>query len=101
MLRTALTVVTLIGVGWIIYRLESLMADINDLGAAMDRNDTAQSEALARVAEDVAELRRKVDEGAQAADLTPIVERLEASTARLQGVDPDPSFPAAPETPAV
>lgn len=73
-------------------RLERTMAkNIDDVNAALDQRDQAQTEAINRVAEDVAELRRRLDAGL---DLTPIVERLEAGTAQLQAVDPDPSFPA-------
>ncbi len=93
MLRDLAAIATLAGVGWLIIRVENLMSAIDDVNAAIDRNDAAQTEALNRVAEDVAELRRKFDEGQ---DLSGIVERLEQSTARLQAVDPDPSFPATP-----
>lgn len=80
---------------------ETHMADINDVNAAIDANDQAQTDALNRVAEDVAELQRQVAAGTQTADLQPIVDRLAASTARLQGVDPVPGFPGAgPDQPA-
>jgi hypothetical protein len=80
---------------------EKQMADLNDVNAALDANDQAQTDALNRVAEDVAELQRQVAAGTQTADLQPIVDRLAQSTARLQGVDPVPGFPGAgPDQPA-
>lgn len=66
-----------------------------ELSDALSANDQAQTKALNRVAEDVAELKRRADEGAPAEDLRPLIDQVNASTQRLQGVDPDPSFPAA------
>lgn len=76
---------------------ETLVADINDVNTALDANDAAQTDALARVAEDVAELQRRIAEIPEAADLQPVVDRLATSTARLQGVDPVADFPAGAE----
>ncbi len=107
MLRTLLALTAVVAIGALVAaavahrRLtnlkECLMADLNDVNAALDANDAAQTEALNRVAEDVAELQRRLAEIPEAADLQPVVDRLAASTARLQGVDPDPSFPAPAE----
>jgi hypothetical protein len=89
-----------------IRRMELIhMADINDVNAAIDRNDAAQSGALDRVNADVTDLRTTVDElraqieagtdpAETAAALDAIVSRVEASTSRLQGVDPVPDSPA-------
>lgn len=96
---------------------------MSDLTGAVDRNTEALSAMNARVAEDVANLQSLLDQAvaeAQAAaandvadaaaiadlnsrlgalqdEAATVVERINANTATLAGIDPDTSFPAAPE----
>jgi CRP-like cAMP-binding protein len=84
-------------------RLNRLRSDMSEqydnLNAAIDANDQAQTDALDRVAQDVAELKRRADQGTPVEDLRPLIDRIQTSTQRLQGVDPLADFPTAPTEP--
>lgn len=74
---------------------EHFSMTISDLKTDAAAISKAASDAIARVAEDVAELKRKIDEGGQVdqADLQAISATLQATATALNAVDPDPAFP--------
>jgi hypothetical protein len=72
--------------------LEVIVATLEEFRAKFAEFKTELTAALARVDEDVAELRRKIAEGTiSAADL----DELQGEIDRIKAVDPDPDFPPA------
>lgn len=84
---------------------------MTEMSQALDANTAATSAALARFGEDYAHvlelleqaLATDVDDAetiaALRADAAATTERINANTAVLAGIDPDPAFPAAEEPP--
>ncbi len=99
MLRKALTAATLIGVGWLTYRLETLMVDFTAFDEAVTRHNDALTGAVSRVQEDVSalqatveELRSQIDPKVQA-KLDERTAALNESTTALNAIDPVPAAP--------
>jgi outer membrane murein-binding lipoprotein Lpp len=78
----------------------TLEAAMSALTAKLDALEIAVASAVAKTAEDVGELNRKIAELAasvEAGTATPEeIARLEVLTAQIAAIDPDPSFPPPP-----
>lgn len=106
MLRDLAAAGTLAGVGWLIYRMEKIMADFSALNAKLDEQDAARSAAADRVAADIQELKDQIaDLQVDAADqdaVNAVVDRLQSNIDALNGIDPvradDEGQPAAAPT---
>lgn len=70
------------------------MATVEQLQEGINNLQTKLEEAKMRILEDVAELRRLIDEGIDPDDLDPLISQLDALTENVKSIDPDPAFPA-------
>ena len=76
---------------------EKLMATKEDVKAAVAEAKSEAAAAIDRGAADVAELKRKIEEGSGTpAEFDSIVADLKAVSSALKGLDPLPEFPAPP-----
>jgi len=94
MLHTALTAATLAGVGWLVYRMERLMATKDAILAQI-----AEVKALlVETGKDVDRIADKLDEAANDGDLTAVAEAVTELHSLAQGIndraeaaDPEPA----------
>jgi hypothetical protein len=92
MFRDLAAVGALAGAGWLIYRMEKLMADFEALNAKLDEQDAARTAAADRVAQDIKDLQDQIaalelDTADQAA-VDAVTSRLQANIDALNGLDP-------------
>lgn len=75
-------------------------AKLKKLQTTVERVEKSVDSAKLRVAEDIAELKRRIDEGTateeQVAQFNLLAERLHNAALELDSLDPIPDFPAAP-----
>jgi ABC-type transporter Mla subunit MlaD len=78
-------------------QLEDLVATVEQLQAAVETFSQRLDEAKGRIQEDVAELRRLLEERIDPDELDPVIEKLNQMQANVEAIDPEPAFP--PENP--
>jgi hypothetical protein len=108
MFRDLATVGVLAGVGWLIYRMEKIMANFDALNAKLDEQDAARGAAVGRISEDVQALKDQIADlqidAADQAEVDAVVSRLQSNIDALNAIDPvragGEGEPTAPEAPA-
>jgi DNA repair ATPase RecN len=81
-------------------QLEALMATVAEMNAKLEALQTSLEQAKDRIQTDVDELRRLLEDRVDPADLDPLIEKLDALTANVQTIDPNPDFPQPDQPPA-
>jgi hypothetical protein len=92
MLRDLLSVAAFVGVGWLIYRMEKVMAQFEALNAKLDEQDAARAAAQRRALDELQALRDEVADlqldAADQASVDAAVGRVQSSIDALNAFEP-------------
>lgn len=97
MLRDLAAIVTLVGVGWLIYRMERHMADFTALKTSVANLGTELTDATGRIEADVQALKDRISQleldTADQAEIDALTAQLDESVARVKSIDPVAAVP--------